>query len=348
MTATPLIDLGSDTATRPSAAMLAARAEAPVGDEQLGEDPTTNALSERCAELLGQEAALFLPSGTMCNQIALILHCRPGDEVICARNAHVYGSEGAGVAALAGALIAPIETPTGIFDAEALMHAIRRPRLRAPRSRLVVVEQTTNRGGGSVWPLAAIASLSQAARERGLALHMDGARLLNAAVASGTPARDYGRHVDSVWLDFSKGLGCPVGAVLAGPRPFIDEAWRWKHRLGGALRQSGVLAATCLWALDHNVARLAEDHANAAVLAGLARKIQGIALPFPEPPTNIVFLDIGGTFLGAPAFAARLRERGVRLSVENDRLLRAVTHLDVTQADIRQAAAVLAALVHDA
>jgi threonine aldolase len=335
------IDLGSDTATRPSKGMLEAMAAAPVGDEQLYEDPSVNALLERCAALLGQEEAVFLPSGTMCNQIALLLHCRPGDEVISARNAHVYASEGAGVAVLAGALINPIDTPTGIFDAGQMTAMLRRPRMRAPRSRLVVIEQTANRGGGSVWPLATVTSIAEAAHDHGLSLHMDGARLLNAVVASGVGAPAFGRLCDSVWLDFSKGLGCPVGAVLAGPKAFIAEAWVWKHRLGGALRQAGILAGACLYALDHNVERLAEDHANAAMLARLVADIPGVALEFAKTQTNIVFIDVQGTGQSAFAIAERLREHGVRFSIESAQRLRALTHLDIGRADVVEAAAVL-------
>ena len=336
------IDLGSDTSTRPTAAMLAAMVAAPVGDEQLGEDPTTSALNERVADLLGKEAAVFLPSGTMCNQIALVLHTRPGDEVICAASAHVYGSEGAGVAVLGGALIQPIACARGIFDADQLSAAVRRPKMRAPRSRLVVMEQTSNRGGGAVWPLATIERVAARAREHGLAVHMDGARLLNASVAAGVPAAEFARPFDTAWVDFSKGLGCPVGAVLAGPRAFIEEAWVWKHRLGGALRQSGVLAAACLHALDHHVDRLAVDHENARAFAARAAAIPGIRIDPPEVETNIVFLDVSGTGMDAGAISARLRQSGVRIMVEGPTRMRAVTHLDVSRVQVEQAADLLA------
>ena len=336
------IDLGSDTSTRPSPAMLAAMAAAPVGDEQLGEDPTTSALNERVAGLLGMEAAVFLPSGTMCNQIALVLHTRPGDEVICASSAHVYGSEGAGVAVLGGALIQPIACARGIFDADALSAAVRRPKMRSPRSRLVVMEQTSNRGGGAVWPLATVEAVSARAREHGLAVHMDGARLMNACVASGVAAADFARPFDSAWLDFSKGLGCPVGAVLAGSRAFIEEAWVWKHRLGGALRQSGVLTAACLHALDHNVDRLAEDHENARIFAARAAAIPGVRIDPPEVETNIVFLDLAEAGVDAATVSRRLREVGIRIMIEGPTRMRAVTHLDVSRADVERAADELA------
>lgn len=342
------IDLGSDTSTRPTPGMLQAMIAAPLGDEQMGEDPTTRALEERTADLLGQESAVFLPSGTMCNQIALLVHCRPGDEIICAQQAHVYGSEGAGAAALAGAFIRPVEAPGGIFDGEAVARALRPERPRAPRSRVVVVEQTSNRGGGAVWPLATIADVSRRARACGLALHMDGARLLNAVVASNVEARDYGRLCDSVWLDFSKGLGCPVGAVLAGPRDFIAEAWTWKHRLGGAMRQSGILSATCLYALDNNVARLAQDHDNARLFAARVAQIEGVRLTFPRVETNIVFIDVRETGRTAPDILRGLRLQGIRLSLEGEHTLRAVTHLDIRADDVEQAASALAAVLRAA
>ncbi|MEP9380405.1 threonine aldolase family protein [Aquabacter sp. CN5-332] len=336
------IDLGSDTSTRPSPEMLQTMMRAPLGDEQMGEDPTTRTLEERTAELLGQESAVFLPSGTMCNQIALLVHCRPGDEIIAAQQAHIYGSEGAGAAALAGAFVRPIEAPEGIFDGDAMVRVIRPARPRAPRSRVVVIEQTSNRGGGAVWPLALVEDVAKRAHENGLAVHMDGARLLNAVVASNVAAQDFGRPCDSVWLDFSKGLGCPVGAVLAGPRDFIAEAWTWKHRLGGAMRQSGILSAACLYALDHNVARLAQDHSNARRLGGLVSQIPGVRLAFPQLETNIVFIDIGSTGCTAPNALDGLRTRGIRMSLEGPQLMRAVTHLDIAAADIEPAAEALA------
>jgi len=339
------VDLGSDTSTRPTAAMLAAMTQAPVGDEQLGEDPTTAALEARVADLLGKEAALFLPSGTMCNQIALVLHTRPGDEVICAATAHVYGSEGAGVAVLGGALIHPIACERGIFDADQLSAAVRRPKMRAPRSRLVVMEQTSNRGGGAVWPLAAIEAVAGRAREHGLAVHMDGARLPNACVAAGVAAADFARPFDSAWIDFSKGLGCPVGAVLAGSWAFIQEAWVWKHRLGGALRQSGVLAAACLHALDHHFDRLAVDHENARHFAARAAAIPGVRIDPPAVETNIVFLDLARTGLDTGLVSSRLRQAGVRIMIEGPTRMRAVTHLDVSRADVERAADALAQAV---
>lgn len=335
-----LIDLYSDTSTRPTPAMRQAMADADVGDEQLGEDPTTTALQERIAELLGKEAAVFLPSGTMCNQISLLVHCQPGDEVIGADGTHVFTSEAGGGSALAGAQTWPIVCERGIFSAEHVEAAIREPSRHSPRSRLLVIEQTVNRGGGAVWPVQTIEEVAQAARRHGLVVHMDGARLLNAVVASKIPAKVMAAHCDSVWLDLSKGLGCPVGGVLAGSHEFIEEAWRWKHRIGGAMRQSGVLAAAGLYALDHHVERLAEDHANAALLAARIREIPGITL-MTEPETNIVYFDVRGTPRSARAVTEALLAENVRMGTSYGGMIRAVTHLDVSREDVENAAAAL-------
>lgn len=338
------IDLSSDTSTRPSPAMRRAMGDAPVGDEQRGEDPTTAALERRVAALLGQAAAVLLPSGTMCNLIALLVHCRPGDEVICAANAHVYGSEAAGAAALAGAQFRVIDAATGIFGAADVEALIRSPRARSPRSRAVVVEQTTNRGGGQIWPEETLIALAEACRARGLALHMDGARLFNACVASGLAPARYAGPCDSVWIDLSKGLGCPVGAVLAGSAGFIEEAWVWKHRLGGAMRQSGILAAAGLYALDHNVDRLAEDHAKARRLAAMLAEA-GVAVTPEDDFTNILILDLPAEGPSAATVAEELRRDGIRVGVEGPFRMRAVTHLDVTAEAVERAGRALIAVL---
>lgn len=332
------IDLVSDTATKPSPGMLAAMVNARVGDEQRDEDPTVLELNARVAELLGMEAALFLPSGTMCNQIAFLVHCRPGDEIITAANAHVFGSEGAGASALAGAQFRTVPTATGVFQASDVEAAIRAPRHRSPRSRVVSVEQTANRGGGSVWPTAALEEVGAVARAHGLAMHMDGARLPNAAVASGKPMAAHTGGLDSVWIDLSKGLGCPVGAVLAGSRGFMEEALFWKHRLGGAMRQAGFIAAAGLYALEHNYQRLADDHENARLFAGMVHGAGGVVVFPAEVETNILFLDLSRCALDANAVAMRLREHGIRFGVESRTRMRVVTHLDVSPAKVRQAA----------
>ena len=339
MAANRIVDLSSDTATLPSPGMRKAMAEAEVGDEQKGEDPTTNALQARVAELLGKEAAVFLPSGTMCNQIAMLVHCRPGDEVIAADMAHIFTSEAGGGSALAGVQTWPLATKRGIFGSAELEAAVREPGGRhGPRSRFVGIEQTVNRGGGSVWPLQAIEEVAGTARRHGLAVHMDGARILNAVVASGVAAHRMAAACDSVWVDLSKGLGCPVGGVLAGSAAFIDEAWQWKHRLGGALRQSGVLAAAGIYALDHNVERLAEDHANARRLADMLGNIAGIRIMNPEVETNIVFIDPTASGKTPKDIVAGLAEHGVRMGTSYGGMIRAVTHLDVTSDDMEVAA----------
>ena len=268
-----VINLYSDTQTRPTEAMRQAIASAEVADEQRGADPTTNRLQERVAELLGQEAALFLPSGTMCNQISFRLHARPGgDELILDRSAHPIIAEAGGPAQNAQLMINAIDGDGGIFRGEQLAAAIRPESRYLPRSRVVSVEQTTNMGGGRVWPLERVREVLDVAREHGLRAHMDGARLMNAVVASGTSAADFAGGFDTAWLDFTKGLGAPVGAVLAGSSELMAEAWRWKQQMGGAFRQSGIVAAGCLHALDHHVERLAEDHENARVLAERAQR----------------------------------------------------------------------------
>jgi threonine aldolase len=318
--------------------MRKAMAEAEVGDEQKSEDPTTNALQERVAALLAKEAAVFLPSGTMCNQIALLVHCRPGDEVITADMAHIFTSEAGGGSALAGAQTWPLATQSGIFGGANVEAALRDPGGHSPRSRLVCIEQTVNRGGGAVWPLEAIEDVARVAHRNGLAVHMDGARILNAAVASGIAAHRMAAPCDSVWLDLSKGLGCPVGGVLAGTRAFIDAAWRWKHRLGGALRQSGMLAAAGIYALDHNVERLAEDHANARLLGDMLSSVPGIRIMNSEIETNIVFIDPSPSGKKPRDIVAGMIEQGVRMGASYGGMIRAVTHLDVTRDDMEIAA----------
>jgi threonine aldolase len=335
------IDLRSDTKTRPTPGMRQAMAAAEVGDEQADEDPSVNLLCERVAELLGKEAALFLPSGTMCNQVAILVHCRPGDEIITAEASHIISSESAGAAALAGAQIRPLAADRGIFTAEQLANGIRSRKQNAPVSRLVHVEQTVNRGGGAVWPLATINEVAQVARGAGLSLHMDGARLLNAVAASATTADQFGAPFDSLWLDLSKGLGCPVGAVLAGGKAFIRAARSWKFRLGGAMRQAGILAAAGLYALDHNVVRLSEDHDNARRLARRLAQIKGIRLPYPVE-TNLIFIDIAETGRSADALSKALAEQGIGIGVEDKTRLRAVTHLDVDANSIDEAGEAIA------
>lgn len=324
-----MITFYSDTQTRPTPAMRRAMAEAEVGDEQRGEDPTTNALCARVADLLGKEAAVFLPSGTMANEIALRVHCVPGDEVIGEARCHIVNYEAGGPAALAGVMIRTIEGTRGVFTPEQVAAAVRAPDRYAPVSRLLCVEQTSNMTGGDVWPVEALIAVAEAARARGLSTHMDGARLWNAAVASGVPAADHARGYDSVWVDLSKGLGCPVGAVLAGSAAFVERAWRFKQQWGGAMRQSGIIAAAGLHALDNgHVERLADDHARARRLAGALRTMPGVAWA-SEPATNILFFNVAEDAPSPAELNAALRERGIAGGGFDGRRMRLVTHLDV-------------------
>lgn len=337
------IDLRSDTKTRPSRDMRTAMAEASVGDEQSGEDPCVNELTARVAALLRKPGALFLPSGTMCNLIAVLAHCRPGDEVIAAENSHLISSESGGATAVAGAQIRPISAKRGIFSADQAAAAVRPEKINAPTTRLIHVEQTVNRGGGAIWPIDALRELAAFARERRLAMHMDGARLMNAVVGSGVAAGEFSDCCDSVWLDLSKGLGCPMGAVLAGDEDFIRAARRWKFRLGGAMRQAGIIAAAGLYALDHHVDRLRTDHDNARRFADSLRSVDSVSIHAPE--TNLVFFDIESSRMSASELAQALAEMGIGIGVEGRTTLRAVTHLDVNAAGVDEAAAAISSIL---
>jgi threonine aldolase len=332
-----LINIYSDTQSTPTPAMRQAMAEAAVGDEQAGLDPTVDALCERTAALLGKERAVFLPSGTMCNAIAILVHCRAGDEIIAHESAHIINFEGGGPAALAGCLVRPLTGARGQFNADDLRAAVRPASRYHPASRMVVVEQTSNLGGGSVWPLTRIEEVAEAAREAGLILHMDGARLLNAAVASNVSAADYAKPFDSVWIDLSKGLGCPVGGVLAGDADFIEAAWQWKQRLGGAMRQAGIIAAAGIYALDNHVDRMAEDHANARAFADLVADHPALELTPDGVDTNIVFLDYSGP-ASAEEVAAKALANGLRIGATHATRFRAVTHIDLDESAVRRAA----------
>ncbi|HEX6208509.1 MAG TPA: GntG family PLP-dependent aldolase [Actinomycetota bacterium] len=332
------VDLFSDTVTLPTEGMRKAIAEAEVGDEQKFEDPTVNLLQDRVADLLGAEAGLYMPSGTMCNEAAFAVHCRPGDEIIADRNAHPVIAEGGGPAVISGAMVQGIEGERGVFTAQQVREAIRPPLRLSPRSRVMSVENTSNYGGGRCWPIERIREVTAVAEEHGLAAHMDGARLLNAVVATGTAAAAYAEPFDTAWIDFSKGLGAPVGAVLVGSRDLIEEAWRWKQRLGGAMRQAGIVAAACVYALDHHVDRLADDHENARALAEGLADLPGVGLDPETVETNIVVFELEG--MPAERFAGRLLdEHGVRVSTLGPSIVRAVTHLDVDREGVEAALA---------
>jgi threonine aldolase len=330
-----MIDLSSDTQTRPTPAMREFMAAAPVGDEQLREDPTVNRLQEMTAALLGKEAALFLPSGTMCNAIAFCLNAQRGEAVILDWTAHPNQSEAGGPAWLASVMLRPVAGPRGIFGVDQVRPLINKGGTHATRTAFISIENTTNRGGGAIWPLARLAEMRALADEHGMRLHMDGARLLNAAVASGIPAAEFASAVDSVWIDLTKGLGAPVGAVLAGTGAFIEHARLLKHMLGGAMRQAGIIAAGGIYALEHQVDRLADDHANARFLAEGLAKIPGVSLVYGTVPTNIVFFDVSGAGLTAGDLERGLNARGVRMGggYDGSTVIRAVTHLDVTRDD---------------
>ncbi|MEA2711763.1 MAG: threonine aldolase [Phycisphaerales bacterium] len=330
-----MTDLFSDTLTKPSKEMRRAMADAEVADEQRREDPTTNALQSRVADILGKEAAVFMPSGAMCNAVAVKTHTQPGEAIVCDRRAHVYRSEFGGAALLSGVTTEPIDTERGIFSVDEFEAVLANFGAYGATPRVLCVEQTHNFGAGAIWPLDQLRKVCDAAHARGMKTHMDGARLFNASVASKIPPRDYAASCDSVWIDLSKGLGCPVGAVLAGTKEFIDRAWRWKHAFGGAMRQSGILAAAGLYALDHNIARLADDHANARLLAEALSTIKGVRLDPGLPETNIIFFDTAAAGISPVDFVAKLLDLGVRMG-HISRRVRAVTHLDVSRADIER------------
>jgi threonine aldolase len=333
-----VIELRSDTLTQPTPAMRRAIAEAVVGDEQKREDPTVNELEARGAELLGHEEAVFLPTATMANEIALRLHSRPGDELLAEANSHVMIAELGGPAVFAGLLTRPIRTTNGRFGPELIRELARAgDSHHAPRTRIVSIENTHNSSGGRVWPLAEVAAVAAECRALELRLHLDGARLFNAAVALGVPAAEIGRHADTVTLCFSKGLGCPLGALIAGSTEAMHEARRLKHLFGGAMRQAGIVAAAGVYAFEHHVDRLADDHARARTLAeGLLAA--GLPIDLEQVQTNFVQVDVGLLGLTQAEALARLAADGVGLSgTIHPTVLRAVTHLDVSDHDIDRA-----------
>lgn len=340
------VDLYSDTLTKPSRAMRAFMCEAEVGDEQKGEDPTVNRLQEMVAALLGKESALFLPSGTMCNEIALKVHTRPGDEVLMDRTAHPIHFEAGAPGLLSGVIITGLDGERGIYTPARVAAAVHPPSRYAPPTRLLWVENTSNLGGGTVWPLERIAAVCAMARQHGLATHMDGARLMNAVVASGIAAADFAAPFDSVWIDFTKGLGAPVGAALAGSRDFISAAWRYKQAFGGALRQAGIIAAGGIYALEHHVTRLAEDHAHARILAEGLAEIAGIAIDPRTVETNLVFFDVSALGMTAMQWCEAILSHGVRMNAMGPHRVRAVTHRDVDREDIDRALVASRAVAH--
>jgi threonine aldolase len=313
-------------------------AEAPVGDEQRREDPSVNELQRLVADLTGKEAGLFLPSGTMCNAIAFSVLARRGEAVILDRDAHPNNAEAGGPAWLANVMLRPMDGERGVFTADQVRRVIDPGTTHTSRTALISVENTSNLGGGKVWPRDRLTELRALADEHGLKLHMDGARLMNAVVASGDPASSIASFADTVWIDLSKGLGAPVGAVLAGSEEFIEQARRLKHLFGGAMRQAGIIAAAGIYAFRNHVDRLADDHANARFLADELENIPGVRVVRGPVETNIVFFDVAGTGLTAGEVEAGLNRHGVRMDgYGTDTVIRAVTHLDVTRQDCEQA-----------
>jgi threonine aldolase len=334
------IDLRSDTVTRPSDAMRRAMAAAPVGDDVYREDPTVTLLEETVAGLLGKEAALFVPSGTMSNQLCLRTLTRLGDEVICHEDAHILHYEGGSAAALSGLQLRPVAGEHGVLAVEAVLRAVRPQGEHFARTGAVEMENTHNRCGGTVWPLAAMEALAQAARSRNIKVHLDGARLWNAHVATGVPLHAYAATADSVSVCFSKGLGAPVGSALAGPRDFVEEARNNRKRYGGAMRQAGIIAAGALYALEHNLERLAEDHENAATLASYLGQVAGAVIVHPVQ-TNIVIVDVTGLGVGPERVVSALRDAGVLCGVASPERVRFVTHLDVDADGVKAAGEVI-------
>lgn len=336
-----IVDLRSDTVTKPSPEMRRAIAEAEVGDDVLGDDPTVIRLQERVAELLGKEAAIYVPSGSMANQTAIRAHCEPGDEIICHKDSHIYHYEAGAPAGLSGCMIRLLDGPRGQFDAQQVRENLRPRSSHFPYSKLVIVENTHNRASGAVWPVERIAGIRAVADEHGLRMHLDGARLWNACVKTGLKPTAYTQYFDTVSTCFSKGLGAPVGSAVAGSKELIQRVHRFRKMFGGGMRQAGILAAAALYALDHNIERLAEDHANARRLAEGIAEIPGLRIDVDDIETNIVIFDVEPAFGTAKTFVDRLKAEGVWLFDIGPQRVRAVTHLDVDATGIDRALSVM-------
>jgi len=327
------VDLRSDTVTRPTAAMREAMAQAEVGDDVMGEDPTVNALQRRAAEMFGKEAAIFVPTGTMANLTAILAQTRPGDAIILSEDAHPYNFESANIAMVGGLLTRLVRGEYGIVSCEDVAAKIVQSRDHhfAPTT-LVTIENTSNRGGGAIYPIGTIAAIGALARERGLRFHIDGARIFNAVVETGVSPKEYASHADTLSFCLSKGLGCPAGSLVVGDGETIDRAHRFRKMLGGGMRQAGILAAAGLYALDHHIGRLRDDHARARRFRAGIEGIEKLRLPLPSP-TNMVYIQVSN----APAFAQRLAGRGVRVLVTAPDRIRTVFHLDVTDEGVERA-----------
>jgi threonine aldolase len=331
------IDLRSDTVTKPTPAMRKVMAMAEVGDDVFGEDPTVNFLQAKVAKILGKEASIFVPSGTMGNQLAIKSHTQPGDEVIIEATSHPYNFEGGASAALSGIQFYCLKGVRGILDATQLEEAIRPDDHHFPVTKLICLENTHNRGGGTIYPIQKITAISQFARSKGISLHLDGARLWNASVASGIKPQEYARWADSVSVCLSKGLGAPIGSLVAGTKAFIDRVHRFRKMFGGGMRQVGIIAAAGIYALDHHIERLKEDHKNAKRLALGLNEIQGVSIDPEHVETNIVIFDIAETGMTAAQVRDGMRKKGVLIHPFGKTLIRLVTHLDVSKEDIETA-----------
>ncbi len=337
----PFVDLRSDTVTKPSAEMRAAIANAEVGDDVIGNDPTVDRLQRMTAEILGKETSLYMPSGSMTNQIAVRVHCKPGDEFICEAGCHIYNYEQAAFAQLSGVVARTVEGSGGVLQLDQLRGLIRPNNEHLVRTRLVCLENTHNRSAGKVQPYDTVAEICAWAHDNGLRTHLDGARLFNAVAASGISAADWSQHFDTVSVCFSKGLGAPVGSALAGSHEAIAEARRHRKLFGGGMRQVGIIAAGALYALEHNLERLADDHANAQILAEAVRSAEGIWLHPAEVDTNIVFFQVDPELASAADFVAALEVENVYALALGPDVIRMVTHLDVDAAGAQRAAEVI-------
>jgi threonine aldolase len=336
--ASSIIDLRSDTVTRPTPGMRAAMQAAEVGDDVFHEDPTVNRLEERVAAVLGKEGAVFVPSGTMSNQTCIKAHTQPGDELLCDVNCHIYNYEAGGPAVLSGVTCRTVDGDYGILDVTQLEDKVRPGNDHLVRTRLVCLENTHNRGGGHIYPLEKIRAIRQWTSAQGLLMHLDGARLWNAVVATGIHAHTWASFFDSVSVCFSKGLGAPVGSALAGPREFVTRARRIRKLLGGGMRQAGVIAVAALYALDHHIERLAEDHRNAQVISAAIADTPGLRLTPPKVETNLIWMSVDRQLGTAKDVAAALKEHGILVHVPGPQSLRACTHLDVSAAQAERAA----------
>ena len=333
------IDIRSDTVTRPSRAMLETMLEAKVGDDVFGEDPTVNLLQEKCAEITGKEKALFVPTGCMANQLAVKSHTMQGDEIILERESHILNYETSAAAIISNVQLYPIAGINGVMDPEDIKKSIRSTDYFFPRTRLICVENTHNRAGGVIQPFDNLKSISNLARENGIRMHMDGARIFNASIETGISVKQYASLVDSISFCFSKGLGAPVGSIICGSSEFIEIAHKWRKILGGGMRQSGVLAAAALYALKHNVDRLKEDHAKAKYFANEINKIDGIEVDLDTVQTNMVIFE--SKKYEKSQYINLLKEKGVLVSAGSFQKLRAVFHLDVQMCDVSQAVEII-------